>query len=75
LQRRGGELVIMVAHIYDVVGSVKTHLDWASREGLFFFNQGLCFFPSFSTKARTVNPAVEENWFHQPSIRSPYFRP
>src|SRR6185437_14161772 len=29
------------ATLYDVVGSVKAHFQCASREGLFFFNQGL----------------------------------
>lgn len=56
------------ATLYDVVGSVKTHFRCAIVAMFFFFPVRIfCF---FSTKARTVNPAVDV-WFHQPSIRSP----
>src|SRR2546426_4553200 len=48
------------ASLYDGVGSVKGHVEFASREGLFFSspkrNSSLSF---ISTKARFVNRAVE----------------
>ena len=48
--------------LYDVVGSVKRHEEFTSREGPFFSSLIRIFSLSFSfisTKARCVNPAVE----------------
>ncbi len=46
--------------LYDGVGSVKGHVEFASREGLFFSSPKRIFSLSFiSTKARFVNRAVE----------------
>jgi hypothetical protein len=48
--------------LYDVVGSVKKHFEFTSREGSFFSSPIRIFSLSFSfisTKARCVNLAVE----------------
>jgi hypothetical protein len=46
--------------LYDGVGSVKRHVEFASREGSFFFFPERIFSLScISTKARFVNRAVE----------------
>src|SRR5882762_9397592 len=48
------------ATLYDGVGSVKRHLECASREARFFFLPKKIFSLSFiSTKARCMNPAVD----------------
>lgn len=49
------------ATLYDGVGSVKRHVDFASRKGSFFssYLKESFLFPAFSTKARFVNRAVE----------------
>jgi hypothetical protein len=52
------------ATLYDVVGSVKGHLGFTSREGSFFSSPIRIFSLSFSfisTKARCVNLAVESS--------------
>jgi len=62
------------ATLYDGVGSVKRHVDCASRQGLVFFIPERIFFLSrISTKARFVNLAVN---LVPPTIYSvTYFRP
>ncbi len=58
------------APIYDDVGSVKRHVECASRERLVFSspkrNSSLSFIDQGSLRESNGG-----NWFHQPSIRSP----
>jgi len=57
---RCGTPLALCATLYDVVGSVKEHLGFTSREGSFFSPPIRIFSLSFiSTKARCLNLAVE----------------
>jgi hypothetical protein len=62
------------ATLYEGVGFVERHVDCSRPRGSFFsylkesfsflhFDQG------------SLHESCGGNWFHQPSIRSPYFRP
>ena len=59
--------------LYDVVGSVKGHLGFASREGSFFSSPIRIFSLSFSFifDQGSLRKSSGGFWFHQPSIRSP----
>src|SRR5712664_3573723 len=55
--------------LYDGVGSVKGHVEFASRRGLFFSS------PERNSSLSFIRPRLAREsgggfWFHQPSIRS-----
>ena len=62
------------ATLYEGIGSVKRHFQMVSREARFFFlYKESC--SSLHFDQGSLRESSGGNWFHQPSIRSPHFRP